>query len=69
MMGIKARDMEVDLKNSVAEVTKHMAADPRRISQIDIELHLPATITEKQKKILEHTATNLPGNIKSSYGY
>jgi uncharacterized OsmC-like protein len=60
MMGIKARDMEVDLKNSVADVTKHMAADPRRISQIDIRLHLPAIITEKQKKILEHTARTCP---------
>jgi len=60
MMGIKARDIEVNLKNSVAEVTKHMAADPRRISQIDIELHLPAIITEKQKKILEHTARTCP---------
>ncbi|WP_297696655.1 OsmC family protein [uncultured Eudoraea sp.] len=60
MMGIKARDMELDLKNSVAEVTKHMAADPRRISQIDVEIHLPATITDKQKKILEHTARTCP---------
>lgn len=60
MMGIKAMDMEVDLKNSVAEVTKHMDADPRRISQIDIELHLPAIITEKQKKILERTARTCP---------
>ena len=60
MMGIKARDLEVDLKRSFAEVTKHMAADPRRISQIDIELHMPATITEKQKKILEHIARTCP---------
>ena len=60
MMGIKARDLEVDLKSSFAEVTKHMAADPRRISQIDIELYMPATITEKHKKILEHTARTCP---------
>jgi uncharacterized OsmC-like protein len=60
MMGIKARDMEVDLTNSVAEVTKHMAADPRRISQIDIHMHLPALTKEKQKKILEHTARTCP---------
>lgn len=60
MMGIKARDMEVDLKNSVAEVTKHMATDPRRISQIDVEIHLPAKIAEKQQKILEHTARTCP---------
>jgi uncharacterized OsmC-like protein len=60
MMGIKARDMEVDLKKSYAEVTKHMAADPRRISQIDVELHMPAAITDKHKKILEHTARTCP---------
>lgn len=60
MMGIKARDMGVDLKNSIAEVTKHMTADPRRISQINIELYLPAIITDKQKKILEHTARTCP---------
>lgn len=60
MMGIKAQDLEVDLKSSFAEVTKHMAADPRRISQIDIELNMPATITEKHKKILEHTARTCP---------
>ena len=60
MMGIKARDMEVDLKKSYAEVTKHMAADPRRISQIDVELHMPAAITDKHKKILEYTARNCP---------
>lgn len=60
MMGIKARDMKVDLKNSVAKVTKHMAANPRRISQIDIALHLPAKIFEKHKKILEHTARTCP---------
>lgn len=60
MMGIKSRDMGVDLKNSIAEVTKHMTANPRRISQIDIELYLPAIITDKQKKILEHTARTCP---------
>lgn len=60
MMGIKAREMEVDLKRSYAEVTKHMAADPRRISRIDIELYLPAIIAEKHKKILEHTARTCP---------
>lgn len=60
MMGIKARDMKLDLSNAMAEVTKHMAADPRRISQIDIAMHLPANCTEKQKKILEHTARTCP---------
>ena len=36
IMGIKARDMNVDLKGSVAEVTKIMNAEPRRIGAIEI---------------------------------
>jgi len=61
-MGIKARDMEVDLTGSTAEVTKHMAADPRRISKIEIKLEMPASLSEKQRKILVHTANTCPVN-------
>lgn len=60
MMGIKARQMEVDLANSTAEVTKHMAADPRRISKIEIDLKLPSSASEKERKILIHTANTCP---------
>ncbi len=60
MMGIKARDMEIDISNSYAEVTKHMAANPRRISKIDIRLFLPSGTSEKHRKILEHTANTCP---------
>ncbi len=60
MMGIKARDMDVDLTGSTAEVTKHMAASPRRISKIEVDLKLPATATEKERKILIHTANTCP---------
>jgi uncharacterized OsmC-like protein len=60
MMGIKARDLGVDLKNSTAEVIKHMAADPRRISKIDVKLNLPANTSEKERKILGNTANTCP---------
>lgn len=60
MMGIKASGLEVDLKESNAAVTKHMAANPRRISKIEVELHLPKEISEKNRKILEHTANTCP---------
>lgn len=60
MMGIKANGLEVDLKGSNAAVTKHMAANPRRISKIEVELHLPKEISEKNRKILEHTANTCP---------
>ena len=60
VMGIKARDLEVDLTNSVAEVTKHMASDPRRISKIEIALSLPAHVSEKNRTILERIGNTCP---------
>lgn len=60
MMGMKAVGLEIDLSNSTAEVTKHMAADPRRISKIEIVLKLPSIVSEKQRKILAHTANTCP---------
>ena len=60
MMGIKSQGLEVDLVNATAEVTKHMAADPRRISKIEVKLRLPAVISEKNRKILVHTAKTCP---------
>ncbi len=59
-MGIKARDLAIDLKGSYAEVTKHMAANPRRISKVEISLLLPATFDKKHRKILEHIANTCP---------
>lgn len=60
MMGIKAKGLDVDLTGSVVEITKHMAPDPRRISKIEAKLSLPANISEKDRKILEHTAKTCP---------
>jgi uncharacterized OsmC-like protein len=61
MMGIKARDMQgVVLKGSSAEVTKHMTTDPRRISKIEVALTLPAGISERDRKVLTHTAKTCP---------
>jgi uncharacterized OsmC-like protein len=60
MMGIKAESWMLDLSNSVAEVTKHMSADPRRISKIEISLSLPSDVSEKHRKILIHTANTCP---------
>ncbi|MCW5517272.1 OsmC family protein [Muriicola sp. Z0-33] len=60
VMGIKARDLSIDLTNSNADVTKIMAANPRRISEIAIQLQLPSNVEEKHRKILEHTANTCP---------
>ena len=60
MMGIKSRDLEIDIDNSYAEVTKHMAAQPRRISRIEMRVFLPKAVESKNRKILEHTANTCP---------
>ncbi|GHC63191.1 OsmC family protein [Ulvibacter litoralis] len=60
MMGIKARDMKVSLDGSTALVTKTMAANPRRISKIDVIMELPSGFDAKTKQILENTANTCP---------
>lgn len=60
MMGIKSNGLEIDLKGSNAEVTKHMSASPRRISKIEVSLNLPSSVSEKNRKMLENTANTCP---------
>ena len=62
VMGIKAEMLELDLRGSTAEVTKHMEAAPRRISKIEVRLELPGNVSQKNRKILEHTANTCPVN-------
>jgi uncharacterized OsmC-like protein len=59
-MGIKANDMNIDMNNSKADVTKHMASDPRRVSKIEVSVSLPEIINEKERLILERTGNNCP---------
>jgi uncharacterized OsmC-like protein len=60
VMGIKAQDLQIDLSNSTAEITKIMAADPRRISEIHIVFNFSVDIDAKNKTILERTAMTCP---------
>jgi putative redox protein len=59
-MGIKAADMNVDITNASADVTKHMASDPRRISKIEVDVFLPGNYNEKDKMLLEKTGNHCP---------
>ena len=61
-MGIKARDLNVDLKGIRIEIQKIMKSDPRRISGISLTFHLPSTLrlSEKNIAILQHTAETCP---------
>jgi uncharacterized OsmC-like protein len=62
IMGIRARDMEVDLKGTSIEIEKIMKADPRRIGGINLTFHFPEGFqaTDKQKEILERAAHTCP---------
>ena len=60
-MALKARDMNVDLKNTRINITKHMLKDPRRVGQVDVALTLPpVTISKEDKKALESAGDNCP---------
>ena len=60
IMGIKARDLEVDLKGSTAEVVKIMNAEPRRIGAVEIVFQMQGTDDQKNKTILERAAITCP---------
>jgi uncharacterized OsmC-like protein len=60
VMGIKAAEMNVDLSYSTAEITKVMAAEPRRISEIHIVFYITVEVDDKTKTILERTAMTCP---------
>jgi len=59
-MGIKAADLKVDIDNAKADVTKHMASDPRRVAKIEVSVTLPKNIDEKERLILERAGNNCP---------
>lgn len=62
IMGIKARDMGVDLAGTKIGVEKIMKAEPRRVGGINLTFHFPASATtdEKQRVIIERCARTCP---------
>ncbi|MNX28465.1 OsmC-like protein [compost metagenome] len=60
VMGIKARDVNVDFKGSTAGVTKIMNAEPRRIGAIEVVFEMQGVADEKNRVILERTAMTCP---------
>ncbi|MFM2231030.1 MAG: hypothetical protein RL607_2288 [Bacteroidota bacterium] len=60
VMGIKAREMEVDFSGSTATVTKIMGTEPRRITEIHVVFSMNVEVVEKTKTILERTAMTCP---------
>lgn len=60
IMGIKARDNNIDIDNTTCSITKIMAANPRRVAEIVIKFNFPKQYTETEQKLLEHAALTCP---------
>ena len=59
-MAIKAGELQVDITDAKADVTKHMFGDPRRVGKIEVDITLPGNGNENDRKILEKTGNNCP---------
>ena len=62
-MGIRTRNMDIDLKGIRVEVEKIMKPDPRRVAGINLVFHIPENLghaTEKDKEFLKQVAENCP---------
>jgi uncharacterized OsmC-like protein len=62
IMGIKARDMNVNLDNTIVDITKIMKTEPRRVGGVRVTFHFPETLVldEKQKELLQRAALTCP---------
>ena len=60
IMGMKADDLGVDLAGARAEVAKEMAANPRRVAKVTVDLYLSAGLDERSRAVLEAAAHTCP---------
>lgn len=61
IMGIAARTHHIEMDGTRIEITKVMAADPRRVAEIRIEFFMPSVAyDQRQQKILENAARTCP---------
>lgn len=60
VIGIKAKHEGFEFYGAHADVTKHMASDPRRISKVEVELKLAGSYTDEQRAMMEEWALNCP---------
>jgi uncharacterized OsmC-like protein len=61
VMGIKARSNNINIDGTRAEILKVMAENPRRVSEIYIDIFFPPNnYTQREKNLLERTALHCP---------
>ncbi len=61
IMGIVARDNNIDIVGTELDITKIMASDPRRVSEVIVEFNFPdKKYTTEEKQIIENVAGTSP---------
>lgn len=61
IMGITARDNDIDIRGTLVDITKIMASDPRRVAEVIVEFTFPKKgYSEKEKQIVESVAGTSP---------
>lgn len=61
IMGILAKNININIDGTRAEITKLMAANPRRVSQIICKIYFPNNnFSSEQKRQMENAALNCP---------
>jgi putative redox protein len=61
VIGIVAKRKEVAVEGMTVTVRKHMTTDqPRRISRLELDLHMPLPADHPERKLLESAARGCP---------
>lgn len=60
IMGIKARELNIDISQSRAEVTKIMQEEPRKIGEVQVRIFMSISADKKTQTILENVARACP---------
>jgi putative redox protein len=60
IMGIKARDLGIDIAGTTAKVSKIMTSSPRRINEIKIAISISKSFDTKTQSLLERAALKCP---------
>lgn len=61
VVGIAARTHHFNIDGTTIKISKIMASDPRRVSEVKVEMNFPdIKYSEKEKQIIRHTINTCP---------
>jgi putative redox protein len=61
IMGMVAERNQIDIRGTKVDITKIMEANPRRVSEIIVEMQMPnGNFTDQEKQLLENAARTCP---------